>query len=269
MSEELRMCSIASGSSGNCTYIGNTRTHLLVDAGISCKRIEEGLAQLSLAGRDLNGILVTHEHSDHIGGLGVLARRYKLPLYMTGGTADAIRRSGSIGQVEAGLFHEILEDESFVIGDLTVQAFTIPHDAAQPVGYRVGCGKKAVGVATDLGRSSDYLVENLSGLDALLLEANHDLNMLQVGRYPYRLKLRIMGDRGHLSNENAGRMLARLLHDHLKHVLLGHLSKDNNYEALAYETVCQEIDAAPCPYRAADFDIQVAHRAGMSRLLTV
>ena len=161
-------------------------------------------------------------------------------------------------------FHEIVEDQDFHIRDLTIHPFSIPHDAAQPVGYRVECEDKAVGIATDLGKYNDYIVDNLQNLDALLLEANHDIRMLQVGSYPYYLKQRILGDRGHLSNENAGKLLCRLLHDDMKAVFLGHLSKENNYEALAYETVCSEVTLGDNPYKSKDFKIQVAKRDSIS-----
>ena len=223
----MRFCSIASGSSGNCIYVGSEETHVLVDAGISGKRIEQGLNQLELTGNDIDAILVTHEHSDHVSGLGV-------------------------------------EDQDFHIKDLTIHPFSIPHDAAQPVGYRLECQDKAVGIATDLGKYNEYIVDNLQNLDALLLEANHDIRMLQVGSYPYYLKQRILGDRGHLSNENAGRLLCRLLHDDMKAIFLGHLSKENNYEALAYETVCSEVTLGDNPYKSKDFKIQVAKRDSIS-----
>ncbi|MDO5135477.1 MAG: MBL fold metallo-hydrolase [Eubacteriales bacterium] len=265
----MRFCSIVSGSSGNCIYVGSERTHVLVDAGTSGKRVEQGLNALELTGRDIDGILVTHEHSDHVQGLGILARKYQVPIYMTGGTRDAVSRMKSLGRMDPELFHEIREDEPFVIGDLSVRAFTLPHDAAQPVGYRLECGGHAVGIATDLGKYNDYIVENLQRLDGLFLEANHDVRMLQVGRYPYYLKQRILGDRGHLSNENAGRLLGRLLHDGLKAVFLGHLSKENNYEALAYETVCQEVTLGDNPYHSRDFKIQVAKRDEISEMAAV
>jgi phosphoribosyl 1,2-cyclic phosphodiesterase len=265
----MRLCSIASGSSGNCIYVGTDNTHVLVDIGISGKKMEAGLKELEITGRDLDGILVTHEHADHIKGLGVIARKYGIPIYTTGGTADAISRMSNVGKLPEGIFHEIREDEPFAIKDLTICPFEIPHDAAQPVGYRLECGDKSVGVATDLGRYGEYLIGHLKNLDALLLEANHDVRMLQVGPYPYRLKQRILGDRGHLSNENAGRLLGRLLHDKMKAVLLGHLSKENNYEALAYETVCSEVTLGDNPYKASDFKIQVAGRERISEIITV
>ena len=265
----MRLCSIASGSSGNCIYVGSDCAHVLIDAGISGRRVEAGLNSLELTGRDLDGILITHEHSDHIKGLGVIARKYGIPIYATGGTVDAMVRSGSLGKIPEGIFREIREDEPFLIKDLVVNPFTIPHDAAQPVGYRLECGEHSVEIATDLGKYNEYIIENLQNLDALLLEANHDIRMLQVGRYPYYLKQRIMGDRGHLSNENAGQLLCRLLHDNLKAVFLGHLSKENNYEELAYETVCSEVTMGDNPYKSKDFKIQVAKRDYISEIVTV
>ena len=265
----MRFRSIASRSSGNCIYVGSEKTHVLVDIGISGKKMEQGLNSLDLTGRDIDGILITHEHSDHIRGLGVISRRYGIPIYATGGTVDAMQRSGSLGKIPEGIFREIREDEPFTIGDMNIRPFTISHDAAQPVGYRMECKDHSVGIATDLGKYNDYIIENLQNLDALLLEANHDIRMLQVGKYPYYLKQRILGDRGHLSNENAGRLLCRLLHDNMKAIFLGHLSRENNYEELAYETVCSEVTMGDNPYKSKDFKIQVAKRDFVSEAVTV
>ena len=191
----MRFCSIASGSSGNCIYVGSDNAHVLVDIGISGKKMEAGLNSLELTGRDLDGILITHEHSDHIKGVGVIARKYGIPIYATGGTVDAMLRTGSLGKLPEGIFREIKEDNPFMIKDLKINPFNIPHDAAQPVGYRVECGEHSIGIATDLGKYNEYIIDNLKNLDALLLEANHDIRMLQVGKYPYYLKQRILGDR--------------------------------------------------------------------------
>ena len=199
----MRMCSIASGSSGNCIYIGSERSHILIDAGISGKRVEEGLRSLQLSGQDVNGILITHEHSDHIKGLGVLSRKFGIPIYATPGTAAAIRESESLGKIDGSLFVEIKADTSFAVGDLKIEPFRISHDAAEPVAYRVACGDKTMAVATDLGVYSDYTVDKLQELDVLLLEANHDIHMLEVGGYPYYLKRRIAGEPIYLY-ENAG-----------------------------------------------------------------
>jgi phosphoribosyl 1,2-cyclic phosphodiesterase len=172
-----------------------------------------------------------------------------------------VKSCGTLGRIDNSLFHEIEEDRKFTIKDLVINPMRISHDAAQPVGYRISYGEKKVAICTDLGTYNDYTVECLKGMDALLLEANHDVNMLQVGPYPYYLKQRILGDRGHLSNENSGRLLCRVLHDNLKTVFLGHLSKENNLPELAYESVRMEIAMGKTPYKPGDFDIRVARRS--------
>ena len=263
----MRMCSIASGSSGNCIYVGSEATHLLIDAGISGKRTEAGLEELGLTGRDLDGILITHEHADHISGLGVLARKYEIPLYATKGTIDALGRMRNMGTIDPELWVEVREDQRFTIKDLSINPMRISHDAAQPVAYRISYGSRRVAICTDLGEYNDYTVECLKGLDAILLEANHDVNMLQVGPYPYPLKQRILGSLGHLSNENSGRLLSRILHDGLKYISLGHLSQENNLPELAYETVRMEITLGENPYKAEDFQIQVARRNEISPVM--
>ena len=256
----MRLCSIASGSSGNCIYTGSEQTHLLVDAGISAKRIEAGLKELQLAGKDIAGLLITHEHSDHIKGVGVLARKFGIPIYATEGTIMQMRDTSSLGKIDESLYHVIRADEQFTIGDVDIRPFRISHDASEPVAYRFCCGERCAAIATDMGYYDDYIVEHLKGLDVLLLESNHDIQMLQVGPYPYILKQRILGNRGHLSNESAGQLLCKVLHDGMKKVYLGHLSKENNYAELAYETVKLEIQLDSVPYGPGDFDIQVASR---------
>ena len=225
----MRLCSIASGSSGNCIYVGDDQTHLLVDTGISKKRIEEGLSKLEIKGDELEGILITHEHVDHIQGLGVFSRKYEIPIYATPGTIEGIRNCKSLGKLPEGLLHEIEIDHS------------------------------SVAVASDLGVYDDYTVEHLSDLNAVVLEANHDIHMLEVGPYPYPLKRRVMGDRGHLSNELSGKLLCDILHDDLQYVVLGHLSKENNYEELAYDN----------PYKGDDNPMMVAKRDQVSDIITL
>ena len=265
----MRLCSISSGSSGNCIYVGSDNTHIIVDAGISGKKIENGLNSLGLKTSELSGILITHEHSDHIAGLGVLARRYGLPLYGTKGTIESIMNSSSVGKIPEGLFNVIEADNPFEINDLRINPVRISHDAAEPVAYRIQKDERSIGVITDLGKYDDYIVNSFSGVDTLLLEANHDVNMLQVGRYPYNLKCRILGDKGHLSNELSGRLLSRLLHDNLKNVLLGHLSEENNLAELAYETVRLEVLMGDNEYKPDDFRIGVALRDQCSELIAV
>lgn len=265
----MDLCSITSGSSGNCIYIGSDKGSVLVDVGISGKRIEAGLNEVDRTTADMDGILITHEHSDHVKGLGVLARRYHLPIYATRGTINGIKQGGALGKIDEELFCEIKADEPFMVADLEINPFSISHDAAEPVAFRIDHGEKSVGVVTDLGVYTDYTIKHLKGVDALLMEANHDINMLQVGSYPYHLKQRILGNRGHLSNENAGRMLCEILHDKIKAVFLGHLSQENNYEALAFETVCSEVTLGDNPYKAKDFFISVAKRDEVSPLVNI
>lgn len=265
----MRLCSIASGSSGNCIYVGSEATHLLVDVGISGKRTEAGLKELDICPKDLDGILVTHEHADHMAGIGVMARKYEIPIYATQGTIKAIKECSSVGKIDEDLFIEVKADNKLTIKDIMVNPMRISHDAAEPVAYRLSYGAKKVAICTDLGIYNDYTVECLKGMDALLIEANHDVNMLQVGPYPYYLKQRILGDRGHLSNENSGKLLSRILHDGLRNIILGHLSKENNLPELAYEAVRMEITYGENPYKAEDFDIQVAKRSEVSPVIQI
>lgn len=265
----MKLCSIASGSSGNCIFACSENTGLIIDAGISGKRTEEGLNEIGHTLKDVDGILVTHEHSDHINGLGVISRKYKIPIYATGGTIEAVLRSKSVGEIPKDLFQEIEPDHDFTLGDITVSPAKISHDAAQPVSYILRQDKKSMAVITDLGRYDSYLIQKIQRIDILLLEANHDVHMLQAGRYPYYLKQRILGDKGHLSNELSGRLLSEALHDNFKAVVLGHLSKENNYEKLAYETVRLEIDMADTPYHAKDFPIYVAKRDKVSDVIEI
>lgn len=265
----MKLCSIASGSSGNCIFASSDKSSLLIDVGISGKRVEQGLNQIGMTAKEMDGILITHEHSDHISGLGVIARRYGIPIYTTKGTKEAILKSKSVGEIPKDLFHEIQPDTEVVIGDIIVMPVSVSHDAAQPTAFVLQQTKKRMAVITDLGRYDSYITERLQNLDLLLLEANHDVHMLQVGTYPYYLKQRILGDRGHLSNELSGRLLSEVLHDQFKAVILGHLSKENNYEELAYETVRLEIDQGDHGFHAADFSIAVAKRDKMSEIITL
>lgn len=178
----MRLVSIASGSSGNCIYVGSDNSHILVDAGISNKRIEQGLNEIGLKGSELDGIVITHEHSDHTKGLGVLARKYGVPLYGTKETLEEVSKQKYLGEYPRELYHPICPDVDFFVGDLEVKPFSIDHDAANPVAYRIQHDHKSVAVATDMGHYDQYIIDHLQGLDALLLESNHDVNMLQEDR---------------------------------------------------------------------------------------
>ncbi|MBO6015978.1 MAG: MBL fold metallo-hydrolase [Lachnospiraceae bacterium] len=265
----MNLLSIASGSSGNCIYVGDGQTHILVDAGISGKRIEEGLGTIGLSTADIDAIFVTHEHIDHIAGVGVLSRKQRIPIYATKGTIEGILNTKSVGAIDPMLFHPIATEEVVTIGNLRVDPMPISHDAREPVAYRIYAGEKRLGIITDLGYYTEEIVEGLRDMDALFVEANHDENMLQVGPYPYPLKRRILGDRGHLSNENSGRLLSKVLCDRLKYIVLGHLSKENNMPELAYEAVRLEINMSDNRYHAEDFVLMVAKRNEPMELLVI
>ncbi len=238
----MRLCSIASGSSGNCIYVAHASTHLLVDAGISGKRIEEGLLQIGVNPKELSGILVTHEHLDHVQGIGVLARKYGIPIYSTVETFCAIKKGkNSIGKIDDILFQQIYSEQTWKIGEITITPFSVSHDAANPVAYVLEAEGKKIGMVTDLGKYTQKTIDYLEKADILYIESNHDENMLMVGGYPYYLKQRIMGDLGHLSNDMTAELLCRLYHKKLQYVILAHLSEKNNYPELAYETVRAEL----------------------------
>ena len=265
----MELLSIASGSSGNCYYVGNEETHLLVDAGVSGKKIETALNEIDRKPSDLDGILVTHEHIDHVKGLGVMARKHGIPIYTTGGTISEIKKMSSVGTIDDSLFHEIEPDEPFIINNLSIDASAIWHDAADPVCYSISDGKSKFSIATDMGNFDDYVVNKLKNSDIMVIEANHDIRMLQAGPYPYYLKQRILGNRGHLSNERSGQLIKALLNSHIKAILLGHLSKENNFEELAYETVRLEISIGDNPYKGNDIPMMVAKRDQVSDIIAL
>lgn len=257
----MELYSIASGSSGNCIYVASEKNHFLVDAGISRKRIEEGLHNISVDPASLDGVFITHEHADHIQGLGVFLRKYPIPVYATEGTIRQILKTKSLGKIDDTLFQNIQTEQPLKIGDMQVLPVPVSHDAAQPAAYRFDCGEKALAVLTDLGVYDEHTVEMMQGLSGILVEANHDVRMLQAGSYPYFLKQRILGEQGHLSNEMSGQLLCRLIHDKMQMILLGHLSHENNLAELAFETVRQEIAAAAEEAGTKQIRIEVADRA--------
>ena len=255
---------LASGSSGNAAVLSCGDTHLLIDAGISCRRITAALKELGLIPADLTAILITHTHSDHISGLNTLLKKTACPLLATPRTCRELScRVEGIDPRLMGL------DSPITLGEIDMQPIPTSHDAPGSCGWRLDTESGSVGFLTDTGYVTDEAADILEGVDLAVLEANHDVKMLEAGPYPYYLKRRILGDYGHLSNENAGRLLSSILHDNLKHIFLGHLSKENNYEELAYETVRLEITEGDTPYKANDFPITVAKRDAVSQIVTV
>lgn len=244
---KMKIVLFASGSTGNCTLVSDGDAHILIDAGISARRIRTGLQEQGLTMNDVGGVLITHEHSDHIRGLTVLLRRSPVPVYALPAVASALRASMP---EHAHLLREIQPNEAFAVGTVAITPFCTPHDAAASCGYRFE-GASRFGFCTDLGMVTDTVREALRGVDCAVIEANHDLVMLRGGPYPAFLKRRILSDHGHLSNDSAGELAAFLAAHGTQCLILGHLSRENNTPGKALETVA-------CALREADIDVQPA-----------
>ncbi|NLT98235.1 MAG: MBL fold metallo-hydrolase [Christensenellaceae bacterium] len=230
----LCLTPLFSGSSGNAILVSSQRSKVLIDAGVSGRKLEEALHSIGETVDDIKGILITHEHSDHIQGVGILSRRYNIPVDATAPTWEAA--CDKLGSVRS-MLARVIGKEPFYIDDLLIEPFEIPHDAADPVGYCVTSGHSRLAVATDLGCFPQEVERRLHACDLVLLESNHDLEMLIAGRYPYELKQRIRSRRGHLSNDDAAEAAVRLAYAGVSSILLGHLSRENNSEHLAFRTV--------------------------------
>ncbi|WP_373498845.1 MBL fold metallo-hydrolase [Desulfococcus sp.] len=235
---ELSVCALASGSRGNAIYISDGRTGLLVDAGLSGVEIERRLAARGLCPKSIDAILVSHEHTDHIQGVGVMARKYSLPVYMTPKTEQAV---GS----KLGGVREIRHFEPgtrFSVDRLTVHPFALSHDAADPAGFTVSRNGTKIGLATDLGMATALVKTHLRACSLLILEANHDPDLLMNGPYPWHLKQRVKGRTGHLSNGQSRELLQEVIHEGMRHVILGHLSQQNNTPKHALQEVGQALN---------------------------
>lgn len=261
---KLKFATIASSSSGNCIYVGTEYTNILIDAGLSGKKIEEGLKELELTGDKIDAIFVTHEHTDHVNGIGVISRRYNIPIYATEGTWENMPSTVKAETIRSDCKRYVYANENTFFNDLVIKPFDIPHDAKEPVGYSIMTEKDKITIATDIGHITDTIKENAKGSSILLLESNHDLNMLKNGAYAYSLKQRILSDYGHLSNENAGRFLSACADSRLKYVFLGHLSKDNNTPKVAFNTV-RDIVTDSGIELGGDFNMWVAPPYGVKR----
>ena len=231
----IRFCSLSSGSSGNCLFLSSGASSVLVDAGLSGKRVAQLLNQMGETPRAVEAILVTHDHIDHISGIGVLSRRFDIPVFANAATWRAME--DKIGEISSRNIREFTTGGEFELAGFGIKSFPISHDASDPVGLTFCKGNIKISVANDLGCVTPEVERELKDSSFIMLEANHDTEMLWVGRYPWYLKKRIAGDRGHLSNEDTGAALLRLAGGRTKAVLLGHLSKENNYPLLALETV--------------------------------
>ena len=264
----MQLYSIASGSSGNCIYLGEEDGGILIDAGISRKRIVTGLERKGLSLDDIKAIFITHEHSDHISGLGPVLRKNPIPVYATADTVSAIWEKTNMNNISPELFHSIRPEEEIEAGEMLVRPFSISHDAVDPVCYTVEKQGKRAAVATDMGCFDDTIIRVLGQCDSVLIEANHDINMLQVGPYPYSLKMRILGNKGHLSNTSCADLIKDILHKDLKHLVLGHLSRENNFPQLAYRTVLDELEKTET-WGTLDTRLMVASRDEPTELLKI
>lgn len=236
----MKLCVLASGSSGNCTFISTATTRILIDAGLSAKKTADRLAEIGERVEDLDAICVTHEHGDHIAGLRVLQRKYGIPVYANAGTLDGIRATKHGEAIECCQF---ITGSSFQIGELALEPFSVPHDAYEPVGFVVRTGACSIGLATDIGIVTHLLREKIRSCEVVVIEANHDEELLHGANRPWRLKQRILSNQGHLSNRASAGLIAEVAGEGLKHLFLAHLSADCNSPAHArrmFETILAE-----------------------------
>jgi phosphoribosyl 1,2-cyclic phosphodiesterase len=259
----MEFCSLFSGSSGNSLYVGSERTKILIDSGLSGKRIQEAMMEVGINPSEIDGIVITHEHYDLIKSAGILSRRFNIPIYANTKTWEAM--IGSIGEIQKDNIKVFDGYNPFEIGDITVVPYEIPHDAASPCGYSFIHDGNKISVATDIGHASENVKNNIKDSDFILLESNHDVEMLKVGPYPYPLKLRILSEVGHLSNEDCGKTIVDILNSKIKKITLGHLSKTNNYPELAVRTVLSVLEMNGIK-DGRDVDIDIAYRDRVGRM---
>lgn len=237
----MRYCSLFSGSSGNCTYIATSNGGVLVDAGVSAKRIQQALCEREVDPRSIRAVLVTHEHTDHVAGLRVLCKRYGWPVLASEGTLDALVQKGCV-EADARLY-VVSSDKPITIGEMSVTPFWTPHDSRASMGFRFDAEDRSMAVATDMGYMMPEVMDVLRGCDLLHIESNHDPVMLQNGPYPYSLKMRILSDRGHLSNDACAAVLPDLVRAGATRIALAHLSQHNNTPELAERTACNALSS--------------------------
>ena len=252
-----------SGSKGNSYFLGTATQGVLIDAGRSCKQIENALLTNSIDPRIIGAVFITHEHTDHVQGLGTLSRKFDLPVFVNQETLDAMpKQKDKIPDKNIKTFKI---SDKFEIGDLLIDPFSIPHDAANPCGFNIYKDDKKISIATDIGHMTNNILKSLEGSLFLMLEANYDPEVLRCSSYPFSLKSRIAGPTGHLPNEMAGKTISYLLKSGLKNAMLGHLSKESNFPELAYQTVLDELIRND--YNENSLSLGVASRDTHSKLI--
>jgi len=234
----LQMCVLASGSSGNSVYVASGKTRILIDAGLSAKQVAVRLGQIGVVPESINGVCISHDHGDHIAGIRVLQKRHGVPVYANAGTISGIMRQPKSNEIAIKVFQT---GSPFEIGDITIEPFSVPHDAYEPVGFRLQAAGTAVGVVTDLGMVTSLIREKLKGCHAIIVESNHDEDLLQEAPRPWPLKQRIRSRQGHLSNTGAAQLISECATDALEHVFLSHLSSDCNTPDTALRTVASQL----------------------------
>ena len=261
----FKFCSLYSGSSGNSLFIETQNTKLLIDAGVSSRKIENALKDIDVNPSTLDGILITHEHIDHVQGLGTLSNKFDLPVFVNQETLDAMpKQKDKISEKNIKTFKI---SDKFEIGDLEIKPFSIPHDAVNPCGFNIWKDDKKISIATDIGHMTNTILKNLEESLFIMLEANYDPEVLRCSSYPFTLKSRIAGPTGHLSNEIAGKTISHLLKSGLKNAILGHLSKQSNFPELAYKTVVDELISNN--YQEDSISLSVASRDNHSKIITI
>ena len=250
----MRFASLGSGSRGNATLVEAGATRVLLDCGFSCAETEKRLARLGLEARDVDAILVTHEHSDHISGVARFSRRFGIPVWMTAGT-EAVHRGGGVAA-----WHCFSSHERFCIGGLEIAPYPVPHDAREPCQFVFSDGAVRLGVLTDAGSVTAHMVKALDSLDALILECNHDPELLACGPYPVRLQQRVGGRYGHLSNQQAADLLSQIATTRLQHLVAAHLSEKNNRADLARRALADVLRCAAADISVAEQEAGIAWR---------
>ena len=261
----LNFCSLYSGSSGNSLFVESDSTKILIDCGVSSKKIEEALNSMKINASSIDAILVTHEHSDHVKGLATFSSKFNVPVFSTIETFDNMEKITS--KIKTNNLNYFKIDEKFSIGDLEILPFSIPHDAANPCGFNILHNDKKISIATDIGHMNSTILKKLEGSSFLLLESNYDTEVLKCCSYPFTLKSRISGPTGHLSNDMAGKTITYLLKNGLKTAMLGHLSKESNLPELAYRTTVNEILSSGIDENS--FNLSVASRDFPGKLITI
>ncbi len=260
----MKFCSLFSGSSGNSLFVSANQTRLLIDSGLSGIKIQKALNKIDEEAKSLKGILITHEHRDHICGVGVLSRRFDLPIYANAKTWQAM--AGHLGKIADHNIRHFNFNDELIIDDLEITAFKTSHDAAESCGFIINDGKKRIGVATDTGVVTPEMIDALGVCQLAIVESNHDINMLDAGFYPFHLKQRIKSKYGHLSNELAGNLVKALIDKGTDRIVLAHLSQENNFPLLAYETSARILTQAGMDLKK-DVQLSVAKRSDVSEII--